>query len=101
MLLLDPDVAGRQARNILNKSIPECWHAFVPSPLAVATQARGYKEVGNIGVEHAPPRAIIEALKRRRKGVEGRNEFNKENLYDVGLVAAEFERVSCLVRSIF
>lgn len=98
VLLLDPDVAGRQARNILNKVIPDCWHAFVPSPLAVATQARGYKEVGNIGVEHATPRVIIEALKRRRKGDEGRNEFNKENLYDVGLVAAEFERESCLFK---
>jgi len=99
VLLLDPDVAGRQARNILNKVIPDCWHAFVPSPLAVAAQARGYKETGNIGVEHAPPKVIIEALKRRRKGVEGRNEFTKENLYDVGLVAAEFERVRGLIKS--
>jgi hypothetical protein len=90
-------VAGRQARNLLNKAIPDCWHAFVPSPLAVAAQARGYKEIGNIGVEHAPPRAIIEALKRRRKGVEGRNEFTKETLQEVGLAAAEFERVCCLI----
>jgi 5S rRNA maturation endonuclease (ribonuclease M5) len=87
-------VAGRQARNVLNKALPECWHAFVPSPLAVAAQARGYKEIGNVGVEHAPPRAVMEALKRRRKGIEGRNEFNKEKLYELGLVAAEFERVS-------
>lgn len=87
-------MAGRQARNVLNKVIPDCWHAFVPSPLAQATQARGYKDVGNIGVEHAPPRAIMEALKRRRKGVEGRNEFSKEKLCEVGLVAAEMERVS-------
>ena len=94
VLLLDPDVAGRQARNMLNKAIIDCWHAFVPSPLAQATQARGYKEIGNIGVEHAPPKAIMEALKRRRRGVEGRTEFSKEKLCELGLAAAEFERVS-------
>ncbi len=77
----------------MNKVIPDCWHAFVPTPLAEAVKARGYKEIGNIGVEHARPPAILEALSRRRKGVEGRTEFSKEMLQEVGLAATDFERV--------
>lgn len=94
VLLLDPDVAGRQARNMLNTSLPGCWHAFIPVPVAQATKAAGWKEIGNIGVEHAGPAAIKAALLGRRQGVQGRQEFTREDLVDLGLIAVMHERVS-------
>ena len=39
VLLLDPDVAGRQARSLLAAQLPQAWHAFVPSHLATAPAA--------------------------------------------------------------
>lgn len=37
-MLTDPDVAGRQARATLDERLPgRCVHAFLPSPLAVAS----------------------------------------------------------------
>lgn len=39
LLLLDPDVAGRQARRTLDDRLPGCLHAFLPSPLATAAAA--------------------------------------------------------------
>ena len=39
LLLLDPDVAGRQARLMLDERLPGCLHAFLPSPLATARMA--------------------------------------------------------------
>ena len=42
ILLLDPDVVGRQARAVLTASLPEAWHAFVPSHLATASSTVRY-----------------------------------------------------------
>jgi 5S rRNA maturation endonuclease (ribonuclease M5) len=39
LLLLDPDVAGRQARRLLDERLPGCLHAFVPSTAAVSKTA--------------------------------------------------------------
>jgi ribonuclease M5 len=39
ILLMDPDVAGRQARRALDDHLPGCLHAFLPSPLATAAAA--------------------------------------------------------------
>lgn len=37
LVLTDPDVAGRQARAMLDEQLPgRCVHAFLPSPLATA-----------------------------------------------------------------
>ena len=94
VLLLDPDVAGRQARNIINAALSDCWHAFIPTPIAQARAAVGYKEIGNIGVEHAAPAAIQAALLGRRMGVEGRKEFNREDLVELGLIAVTQEKAS-------
>ena len=93
VLLLDPDFAGRQARNLLNAALPGCWHAFIPAPAAVALEAVGFKEIGDIGVEHAAPGVVKKALARRRRSDVGRTEFSREGLRDVGLIAVMHERV--------
>ena len=93
VLLLDPDVAGRQARNQLNVSISECWHAFIPVPSARAAVAVRKKAAGNIGVEHAGPGAIRQALARKRKSIPGREEFTRLGLQESGLIAVMHERV--------
>jgi hypothetical protein len=42
---------------------------------------------GNVGVEHAPPEAILEALQRMRPGNAQRAEFTRDDLIQLGLVA--------------
>ncbi len=39
VVLLDPDVAGRQARLALDMALPGCRHAFVPAALATSVRA--------------------------------------------------------------
>ncbi len=39
VVLLDPDVAGRQARLALDMALPGCRHAFVPAALATSVHA--------------------------------------------------------------
>jgi len=39
VVLLDPDVAGRQARLALDMALPGCRHAFVPAAMATAARA--------------------------------------------------------------
>jgi 5S rRNA maturation endonuclease (ribonuclease M5) len=37
VVLMDPDVAGRQGRNILEAAFPgQFWHAFLPAHLATS-----------------------------------------------------------------
>lgn len=96
LLLLDPDVAGRQARNILTAALPEVWHAFVPAPVALAAEAVGFKEAGNVGVEHATPGTLRRVLSRRRRSEPGRKEFSREELQELGLIAVVQEKVSFL-----
>lgn len=94
LLLLDPDVAGRQARNQLNAALGGCWHAFIPTTVAIAEQAVRTKAAGDIGVEHASPGAIRAALHARRKSTPGRTVFTRDALEKSGLIAPLHERVS-------
>ncbi len=99
LLLFDPDVAGRQGRNILTAALPEVWHAFVPTPVAVAAEAVGFKEAGNVGVEHATPVTLRRVLSRRRRSEPGRTEFSREEMQELGLIAVVQERVSFFVEA--
>lgn len=42
---------------------------------------------GNVGVEHAAPQAIRQALQRSRRGDAQRSQFSREALVHMGLVA--------------
>ena len=94
VVLTDPDVAGRQARNILDERLGGCWHAFVPVPHARARAAVRAKEEGDIGVEHAAPAAIQRALTAARRSAAARAAFTRDDLQGLGLIAVTQERVS-------
>jgi ribonuclease M5 len=103
VLLLDPDVAGRQARNDIDRVLGgnKCWHAFIPTALATLAQDTRYKEQGDVGVEHAGGEAIRRAIlqsKPSRFGMVGGKQqggeertgvlpFDRQGLIDMGLVA--------------
>lgn len=57
IIFTDPDYPGEKIRKTIIEKIPECKHAFLPKHLA--KQKNGRK----VGVEHAKPEHIREALK--------------------------------------
>ncbi|PSC69712.1 ribonuclease M5 [Micractinium conductrix] len=87
IVLTDPDVAGRQARQALADALPGCLHSFLPSSLATAGAATRHHEEGNVGVEHAAPDAIRTALAAPRGSDLARQAFTRQQLLDWGLVA--------------
>lgn len=98
VLLLDPDVAGRQARNEIDVLLQgeNCWHAFVPSILATLGKKTKYKDVGDVGVEHAGGEAVRRAVLMSRPSRRGRGNgngnvteevFGRRGLVERGLVA--------------
>lgn len=97
VLFLDPDVAGRQARNEIDRQIQGCWHAFLPTRLATATVRKKYKDVGDIGIEHASPKAIITGLARSRMS-RANDIFSRDYLVELGLIAPLHQRVRIAFR---
>lgn len=93
VLLLDPDVAGRQARNEIEGKISGCWHAFVPTIDATAKADTKYKEEGDVGVEHAKADNIIRAIFGSRQ-LANSNLYSRDGLISVGLIAPLHSRVS-------
>lgn len=94
VLLLDPDVAGRQARNEIESKISGCWHAFVPTLDATAKEDKKYKEEGDVGVEHANADTVVRAIFRSRQLTDS-NLYSRDGLISVGLIAPMHSRVSC------
>jgi len=79
IIFTDPDYAGEKIRRIVSKGIKNCKHAFLPRDKAT-------KE-GNIGIENAKPKDIIEALNNARvESVEIRKEFSNEDLFENRLI---------------
>lgn len=62
IILTDPDHAGEQIRDRIDKQIPGCKHAYIPRDEATLKD--------NIGVENANPESIIEALKKSKAETE-------------------------------
>jgi 5S rRNA maturation endonuclease (ribonuclease M5) len=88
VLLLDPDVAGRQARAALDAGLGGwCAHAFVPADAALGAAASGRHAAGNVGVEHAAPAALRAALDAARPGDAARRAFARAELQAARLVA--------------
>ncbi len=73
IIFTDPDFAGEKIRKIISREIENCKHAFLPKDKAT-------KE-GNIGIENAEPKDIIEALNSARtESIERRSEFSNADL---------------------
>ncbi|GAE31734.1 ribonuclease M5 [Halalkalibacter hemicellulosilyticus] len=82
IILTDPDYPGERIRTIISQHIPECKHAFLPKAEAIA------KRKGSVGVEHASPSAIREALRHvhvEKEYVEA--SIPLKDLLDAGLIA--------------
>lgn len=82
IVLTDPDYAGERIRKIISQQIPGVKHAFID-------RYEGAKD-GDIGVENAPPEAILRALSRTHTSVHDRQPLIPwEDLIDLGLVGGK------------
>ncbi|MDQ0273111.1 ribonuclease M5 [Cytobacillus purgationiresistens] len=57
IVLTDPDFPGQKIRNTIAEHVPGCKHAFIEKHAAIHKLGKG------VGVEHASPEIIREALK--------------------------------------
>lgn len=85
IILTDPDYAGEQIRKDLSNYIVNCKHAFLP-------QGKALKK-GDIGVENASKKDIIEAISKARPiKVERSTEFTREEILNLGLAGGPNSR---------
>src|SRR5690606_19597155 len=82
IIFTDPDHPGERIRNLISQHVPGCKHAFLP------VEAAKYKD--EVGVEHASPEAIREALRNVKTEYEsGEAHIEWSHLLDAGLVIHE------------
>jgi ribonuclease M5 len=82
IVLTDPDYPGGKIRKTIAEHIPGCRHAFIPKEKALPKSGRG------LGVEHAAPEVIREALKDAQLMDDNApEEITREDLIDAGLIA--------------
>ncbi|KAL0019080.1 hypothetical protein WJX79_004610 [Trebouxia sp. C0005] len=103
VVLLDPDVAGRQSRTVVDACLSgQCLHAFIPVHQATAASDIRHKSAGDVGVEHASPMQIRQALSCARPSCPGRKEFSRADLVSWGLVVemgtSSSQQVGCVQR---
>lgn len=81
IIFTDPDYPGEKIRKTVAANVPGCKHAFLTKKEALAKGDKG------IGVEHASPEAIREALKDAQLMHETlKEEITQEDLLDAGLI---------------
>lgn len=84
IIFTDPDFPGEKIRKTIARNVPGCKHAFLTKEAALAKGNKG------IGVEHASPGAIREALKDAHVMYENiTEEITQEDLLTAGLIAGE------------
>jgi ribonuclease M5 len=84
IIFTDPDYPGEKIRKTIAEKIPGCKHAFLPKEAAIAKSGKG------LGVEHASPEAIREALKdAQMMHEEILEEITQDDLITAGLVGGE------------
>lgn len=81
IIFTDPDYPGERIRKIVSEQVPGCKHAFIKKKDAKPTSGKG------IGVEHASPEVIREALKEAHTMEEEIIEvITQEDLILAGLI---------------
>jgi ribonuclease M5 len=84
IIFTDPDFPGEKIRKTIADKVPGCKHAFLPKEAAIAKNGKG------LGVEHAHPDSIIEALKEAQIMHEAiTEEITQEDLMISGLIGGE------------
>ncbi|WP_066074859.1 ribonuclease M5 [Neobacillus soli] len=84
ILFTDPDYPGEKIRKTIAEAVPGCKHAFLTKEAALGKGGKG------IGVEHASPEAIRDALKDAQMMHETiSEEISQEDLLTAGLIGGE------------
>jgi ribonuclease M5 len=84
IVFTDPDFPGEKIRKTIAEQVTGCKHAFISKEKAVAKNGR------SLGVEHATPETIREALKDAQfMDEKAKEEITREDLLDAGLIAGE------------
>ncbi|MBF4693271.1 ribonuclease M5 [Fusibacter ferrireducens] len=79
IIFTDPDYAGEQIRNRIEKRVKGCKHAFLDRQEAT--------KKGDVGIENASPSAIREALSKvRTLEIKAVNEFMRSDLVLADLI---------------
>jgi len=87
IIFTDPDYPGQRIRHIVSQAVPGCKHAFLPRHEAKAKRDKG------LGVEHASPEAIREALSHVYSMSEFKqSDITHEDLVDFGLVGGTISK---------
>ncbi|GAK01386.1 ribonuclease M5 [Geomicrobium sp. JCM 19055] len=83
IVLTDPDYPGERIRRIVTEAVPSAKHAFIPKHLAISANKK------SVGVEHASPEVIREALQNVRDGsvLDEYDPVLLEDIHAVGLMA--------------
>lgn len=84
IVFTDPDYPGQKIRQTITDHVPDCKHAFIPKEDAIHKRGRG------VGVEHASPEVIQQALKDAHLMKEDTpEEISQEDLLLTGLIGGE------------
>ncbi|HEY4554006.1 MAG TPA: ribonuclease M5 [Bacillaceae bacterium] len=84
IVLTDPDFPGEKIRKTIAEEVPGCKHAFIDKKDARPGSGRG------IGVEHASPAVIREALKEAQvMDAEAAETVTKDDLIAAGLIGGQ------------
>ena len=87
IILTDPDFPGDKIRHTITAQVPGCRHAFIPKVSAIAANGR------SLGVEHASPDSIREALSAVHYLAETPvPQITMMDLYEAGLIAGSGAR---------
>ena len=91
IIFTDPDYPGERIRKVISQRIKGAKHAFLPKEQAI--------KKGDVGIENASNKSIIEALKRARfETRKSRDEFKRIDLIENKLIGNEkaAKRRNCL-----
>lgn len=81
IIFTDPDHPGQKIRNTITEQVKGCKHAFLTKKEALPKFGRG------IGVEHASPEAIQNALREAQlMDEDALEEISQQDLIDAGLI---------------
>jgi ribonuclease M5 len=84
IIFTDPDFPGEKIRKTIAQNVTGCRHAFLPKEAAIAKGGKG------LGVEHASPEAIREALRDAHIMQEMiTEEITQEDLITAGLIGGK------------
>lgn len=87
IILTDPDYPGKRIRSIIDEHVPGCKHAFISRKEADSGKGE------SLGVEHASPEAIREALNYVKEDMPDESErISRTDLIAAGLIGGADSR---------